>query len=46
MEWDDESELETIGGKLVAGFPTTLNFIKDYLIAFSDFIQSIDMVIY
>ena len=41
MEWDDETdELEIVEQKPVPGFATTLNFIKDYLIAFSDFLQS------
>lgn len=37
MEWDEESVQEEITAP--AGFPTTLNFVKDYLVAFSDFIQ-------
>lgn len=40
MEWDEESDVE-VKNKFIPGFPTTLNFVKDYLIAFSDFIESI-----
>ena len=32
MEWDDSEEDTVV---TTPGFPTTLNFIKDYLIAFS-----------
>ncbi|CAK56319.1 unnamed protein product (macronuclear) [Paramecium tetraurelia] len=36
MEWDEESQLDQ---QFPPGFPTTLNFIKDYLVSFSEFIQ-------
>ncbi|KAM3133062.1 hypothetical protein pb186bvf_014779 [Paramecium bursaria] len=35
MEWDEEADEI----QLPQGFPTTLNFIKDYLIAFSEYLQ-------
>ncbi|CAK82137.1 unnamed protein product (macronuclear) [Paramecium tetraurelia] len=36
MEWDEESQIEY---QFPPGFPTTLNFIKDYLVSFGEFIQ-------
>ncbi|CAD8058482.1 unnamed protein product [Paramecium sonneborni] len=36
MEWDEESQIDQ---QFPPGFPTTLNFVKDYLVSFSEFIQ-------
>jgi hypothetical protein len=36
MEWDEEAAPESNG--IPPGFETTLNYIKDYLLSFSDFL--------
>ncbi|CAD8060360.1 unnamed protein product [Paramecium sonneborni] len=36
MEWDEESQIDQ---QFPPGFSTTLNFVKDYLVCFSEFIQ-------